>query len=162
MTGRPIGIFARTFPGTEPGAVLAAARDAGYDCVQLNLSSAGLPAMPDAVPPEVEGRVVAAARTASVAITALSGTYNMIHPDPAERVRGLRRLGVVLRTAARIGAHPLIGAERPVYAPTPYRFLALRGFPYLLVHDAAAAPPRILRVVHGARDLPGLLAALRG
>jgi sugar phosphate isomerase/epimerase/pimeloyl-ACP methyl ester carboxylesterase len=104
MTGRPIGIFARTFPGTEPGAVLAAARDAGYDCVQLNLSSAGLPAMPDAVPPEVEGRVVAAARTASVAITALSGTYNMIHPDPAERVRGLRRLGVVLRTAARIGA----------------------------------------------------------
>lgn len=105
MAGRwPIGIFARTFPGTEPEAVLAAARDAGYDCVQLNLSCAGLPSMPDAVPPEVEGRIAAAARDAGVGFAALSGTYNMIHPDTAERARGLRRLGVVLETAARIGA----------------------------------------------------------
>lgn len=83
-----------------------------------------------------------------------------IAEDSPDAARAL--VAAVQAAAARIGAHPLIGAERPVYAPTPYRFLALRGFPYLLVHDAAAAPPRILRVVHGARDLPGLLAALRG
>lgn len=103
MAGR-IGIFARTFPGTEPEAVLAAVRDAGFDCAQFNLSSAGLPSMPDAVPEGVAERVAAAARATSVGIAALSGTYNMIHPDPAERARGLRRLGVVLEAAARIGA----------------------------------------------------------
>jgi sugar phosphate isomerase/epimerase len=102
-----IGIFARTFPGTEPEAVLAAVRDAGCDCAQFNLSSAGLPPMPDAVPPGTAGRIAAAARATSVGLAALSGTYNMIHPDPAVRALGLRRLEPLLACAAALGA-PLV------------------------------------------------------
>jgi hypothetical protein len=37
----------------------------------------------------------------------------------------------------------------------------LTRFPYILVYDARARPPRIARVVHMARDLAPLLADLR-
>jgi toxin ParE1/3/4 len=33
----------------------------------------------------------------------------------------------------------------------------LTGFPYVVVYDAASLPPRIVRILHGARDLPGAL-----
>ena len=38
-----------------------------------------------------------------VAIAAVSGTYNMIHPDPEVRATGLRRLGVLIDHARRDG-----------------------------------------------------------
>jgi len=40
------------------------------------------------------------------------------------------------------------------------RFLAVHGFPYLLVYNADRRPPLIVRVLHGARDLPSLLRGL--
>ncbi|TIV68932.1 MAG: sugar phosphate isomerase/epimerase, partial [Mesorhizobium sp.] len=45
-----VGVFAKTFPGSEPTGVLAAVRDAGFAATQFNLACAGLPSMPDAVP----------------------------------------------------------------------------------------------------------------
>ena len=47
-----IGMFAKTFPGSEPAGVLAAVRDAGFAVTQFNLACAGLPSMPDEVPAE--------------------------------------------------------------------------------------------------------------
>jgi sugar phosphate isomerase/epimerase len=98
-----LGIFAKTFPGATAEAVLAAARDAGYGCVQFNLACCGLPSMPDAVPPGTAAAIRAASTETGVAIAALSGTYNMIHPDPAVRARGLRRLALLLSEARAIG-----------------------------------------------------------
>jgi plasmid stabilization system protein ParE len=49
---------------------------------------------------------------------------------------------------------------RPDLAGPEVRFYVLRGFPYVLVYDAEAGPPRILRVMHGARDLPELMKDL--
>jgi len=42
-------------------------------------------------------------------------------------------------------------------APERYRFWSLRAFLYLLVYDAEAEPPIILRFVHQSRDLPAVL-----
>ncbi|WP_130472872.1 type II toxin-antitoxin system RelE/ParE family toxin [Candidatus Magnetaquicoccus inordinatus] len=56
--------------------------------------------------------------------------------------------------------YPLAGGERRELADPPVRFLSLTDFPYLLVYDSAVVPPLILRILHGARDLPELLAAL--
>ena len=42
-------------------------------------------------------------------------------------------------------------------AGEPYRFLALTGFSYVIVYNADRTPPLILRILHGARDLPELL-----
>jgi sugar phosphate isomerase/epimerase len=98
-----LGIFAKTFPGTTPEAVLTAARDAGYGCVQFNLACCGLPSMPDELPPGAAAGIAAASARTGVTIAALSGTYNMIHPDPAVRAQGLRRLEVLLSEARAMG-----------------------------------------------------------
>ena len=98
-----LGIFAKTFAGTTAEAVLTAACDAGYGCVQFNLACCGLPSMPDELPPGTSAAIAAASSHTGVAIAALSGTYNMIHPDPAVRAQGLRRLELLLAEARSMG-----------------------------------------------------------
>lgn len=98
-----LGIFARTFAGNDPETVLAAARRAGYSAVQYNMACSGVGAMPDELEPEVAERAGAAARAAGVEMAALSGTYNMIHPDAAVREQGHRRLEVLARCCAALG-----------------------------------------------------------
>ncbi len=102
-----LGIFAKTFPGPDPDAVLGQVAAAGYACTQFNMACAGLPAMPNAISPAVCASIVEAARRNGVAVVALSGTYNMIHPDPAVRAAGLARLDVMLAAAAAMGV-PLV------------------------------------------------------
>ncbi|RUT97545.1 sugar phosphate isomerase/epimerase, partial [Mesorhizobium sp. USDA-HM6] len=102
-----IGVFAKTFPGSEPAGVLAAVREAGYAVTQFNLACAGLPSMPDEVPDEAIHAIGAAAKASCVGLVALSGTYNMAHPDSRVRDDGLRRLAVVIATAARLSI-PLV------------------------------------------------------
>lgn len=102
-----IGIFAKTFAGTNPASVLGAVRDSGYACAQFNLACAGLPSMPDAVVPETIAAIAAASRATGVRLAALSGTYNMAHPHDAVRADGLRRLAVVIEAAAALSI-PLV------------------------------------------------------
>ncbi len=63
-----------------------------------------------------------------------------------------------LRVANLLAKQPMLGRQRPGLLPEPYRFWSLRGFPYLLVYNAAASPPQILRVLHTARGLAPVLA----
>lgn len=97
------GIFAKTFEGTDAATVLGAARAAGYETVQFNMACLGLPPMPDAVPPALAAGVAEASAAAGVTIAAVSGTYNMIHPDPAIRAEGLRRLEAIAAASAAMG-----------------------------------------------------------
>ncbi|KZD12607.1 type II toxin-antitoxin system RelE/ParE family toxin [Oceanibaculum pacificum] len=60
--------------------------------------------------------------------------------------------------ALRIGRHPHLGIERSALAGLPIRFLVLTGYPYVLVYDADRQPALILRILHGARDLPEIFA----
>ena len=98
-----LGIFAKTFPGSDPIDVMSLAKAAGYASVQYNMACSGLAAMPDTIPPRVAEAVRAAAKATGVAVAAVSGTYNMIHPDPAVRAVGLRRLGVLVDAASALG-----------------------------------------------------------
>jgi toxin ParE1/3/4 len=75
------------------------------------------------------------------------------NPVAAETLRG-----VATTAARRLGRHPLLGAARPMLGADRYRFFRLRGYPYLLVYTADTSPPRILRVLHMARDLPKIIA----
>jgi sugar phosphate isomerase/epimerase len=102
-----IGIFAKTFSGIDPLAVLSAVRDSGYSSTQFNLACCGLPSMPDAVPDDVIAVIGSAAKSAGISLAALSGTYNMAHPDRAVREKGLRQLDVVIETAAALSI-PLV------------------------------------------------------
>ncbi len=78
------------------------------------------------------------------------------NPEAAARLR----LGVA-KAARILGEHPYVGNLRPSVANEPYRFLGLRGLPYLVVYIPDRRPPLILRVLHTARDLQEVLRDLR-
>ena len=98
-----IGIFAKSFAGTDPETVLEAVAAAGFSTAQYNMACSGLPSMPDAIADEVAAAVALAARRTGVEIGAVSGTYNMIHPDPAERALGHARLASIAAAAGPMG-----------------------------------------------------------
>ena len=98
-----LGIFAKTFRRPDAQATLEAVRAAGLRCAQFNLECAGLSSMPAEVPPETLTAIASASRTTAVRLAALSGTFNMAHPDREIRERGLLRLRVVAEAAAQLG-----------------------------------------------------------
>jgi sugar phosphate isomerase/epimerase len=100
-----LGIFAKTFPGTDPHAVLAQVKAAGFATAQYNMGCSGLPPMPHQIPPQLAAAVANAAEQNGVSLCAVSGTYNMAHPDPAVRADGLRRLEVIAAACAAMGAN---------------------------------------------------------
>jgi sugar phosphate isomerase/epimerase len=101
---RPLGIFAKTFERASVDAVFAAVASHGLSTVQFNMACAGLPSLPGPVPDAVPAAIRAAAERHGIAIAALSGTYNMIHPDRALRLDGQARLAALIALAPRLGA----------------------------------------------------------
>jgi sugar phosphate isomerase/epimerase len=95
-----LGIFAKTFAGTDPVSVLRAAKSAGYETVQYNMACSGLAAMPDEISEKSISDIRQAATETSTTIAALSATYNMIHPYTDERAKGHRKLAVAAQAAA--------------------------------------------------------------
>jgi sugar phosphate isomerase/epimerase len=102
-----LGIFAKTFPGSDPDTVLAAARGAGYRTVQYNMACSGLEPMPAAISRDMADAVRVAAEDQGLAVAAVSATYNMIHPDPTVRRRGHDSLAVLAASAHRMGTRLL-------------------------------------------------------
>lgn len=95
-----IGIFAKTFSRKAVDEVFDAVHNHGIACVQFNMACCGLPSMPDSIEPAIARGIAESARSHHIDIAAVSGTFNMIHPDPQQRRAGLRRLAA-LATAAR-------------------------------------------------------------
>lgn len=87
-----LGIFAKTFAGTAPAKVLPAVALAGFAVTQYNMTCSGLVAMPDVIETGVARAVATAAQDCGIRIAAVSGTYNMVHPDRRLREAGHARL----------------------------------------------------------------------
>lgn len=97
------GIFAKTFSRSSPEGVLDAVVAHGLYETQLNMSVAGLPSMPEEIDPALADLVRGAAARRGVTLAAVSGTFNMAHPDGEVRRDGLRRLGVISGACERLG-----------------------------------------------------------
>ena len=98
-----LGIFAKTFPRPSVEETLDAVRAHGLDATQFNLSVAGLASMPDSVPAGLPERVHARLRERALDMAAVSGTFNMAHPEAPVRVDGLRRLEVLAAACPALG-----------------------------------------------------------
>lgn len=98
-----LGIFAKTFPRPSLEATLDAVAAHGLTHVQFNMSCAGLPTLPDEIPDALCERIAQAFADRGLTMAAVSGTFNMIHPDPVRRADGLRRLGVLMAASKRMG-----------------------------------------------------------
>jgi len=98
-----IGILLGTFARPTLEARLDAAKACGIACAQLSMDCAALPAMPDAIPPELIERSRREFAAREIAIASLQGTFNMSHPDAQQRQAGLRRLKVLADACKGLG-----------------------------------------------------------
>jgi sugar phosphate isomerase/epimerase len=97
-----LGIFAKTFRRPDAQATLEVVRALGLGCVQFNFECAGLSSMPEEVPRSTLAAIAAASRDTGVRLAALSGTFNMAHPEPDVRKGGVLRLRAVTEAAAQL------------------------------------------------------------
>ncbi len=99
------------------------------------------------------------ARFAPAARRDLVAVVVWIAKDNPSAARALQ--DTVLRAAVHLGDHPQLGALRnDLVLGKVFRMLPLTGFPYVIVYTDAQHPPMILRILHGARDLPDILGNL--
>ncbi len=97
------GIFAKIFADGSLDASLDGVLASGVAAIQFNLALTGGPSLPDDVPPGLAARVRDSMRDRDLEMVAVSGTYNMAHPDPAVRRRGLQCLETVVAAAPTLG-----------------------------------------------------------
>ena len=64
---------------------------------------AGLPSLPDEIDPSLAKRIRKAAAEQRIAIKAVSGTFNMIHPDAKQRRDGLHKLSIIAGACEPLG-----------------------------------------------------------
>src|SRR6202162_2121457 len=97
-----IGIFAKTFSRPTIEELFQAIARYGINSVQFNLSCVGLETLPENVSSELIQRIADAAEQTTVELAALSGTFNMAHPDPAVRRDGLQKFEILCQVATRL------------------------------------------------------------
>jgi sugar phosphate isomerase/epimerase len=97
------GIFAKTFANESLEASLDGVQASGLSAIQFNLALTGGPSLPDDVPPRLAARVRDGVRARRLDMVAVSGTYNMAHPDRQVRRAGLVALTTVIAAAPALG-----------------------------------------------------------
>jgi sugar phosphate isomerase/epimerase len=100
-----IGLFAKTFAGTDPRVVLNQCRAAGFQAVQYNMACSGIGSLPEEISPNAAAAVTAAAISNGIEIAAVSATYNMAHPDLAKREAGRRSFQAIAACAKSMGTN---------------------------------------------------------
>ena len=100
-----MGIFTKTFVRPVLEEVLDAVTRYGLEAVQLNLDAADGADMPSTLPASATRRIRRAMENRGLEVAALSGTFNMIHPDQKQRREGMRRLGLVTAACGPIGTN---------------------------------------------------------
>ncbi|HLN31138.1 MAG TPA: sugar phosphate isomerase/epimerase [Gemmataceae bacterium] len=98
-----LGIFAKTFVRPTLEETLDAVWAHGFDCVQFNMACAGLPSLPERIDGGLADQIRQQTARRGITMAAVSGTFNMIHPDLVKRRDGLRRLRVLAGSCQRLG-----------------------------------------------------------
>jgi sugar phosphate isomerase/epimerase len=75
----------------------------GLRHTQFNMSSVHASSMPEQIPPELAKRIRDSFERQSVEMVAISGTFNMIHPDRRVVAGGLRRLKTLAAACQAMG-----------------------------------------------------------
>ena len=98
-----IGIMSRTFARATLEEELDAVANHGISCMQFGLSSAGVTELPTHIDVDLCHKIREEMSSRNITMTALSGTYNMIHPDLQQRADGLRNLRVLASACDQLG-----------------------------------------------------------
>jgi sugar phosphate isomerase/epimerase len=98
-----LGIFAKTFTRPTLEETLDAVAAHGFHCVQFNLACAGVESLPARIDAALCERIRREMASRRISMAAVSGTFNMIHPDLQKRREGLVRLRTLAVAAPQLG-----------------------------------------------------------
>lgn len=98
-----LGIFAKTFDRKTSAKLADAIALAGYECTQFNMASIGLETLPEEVDETSLSAVKRDFEASRVAIPVISGTYNMIAPDPKVVEQGRLGFRVLAEASKALG-----------------------------------------------------------
>jgi sugar phosphate isomerase/epimerase len=98
-----LGIFSKTFERPTLSKRFDAVKAAGVGQIQFNWSCAGLHSMPEAISEDLADEVRRESTRREITIDAVSGTFNMAHPDELVRAAGLRSLRGIAERCETIG-----------------------------------------------------------
>jgi sugar phosphate isomerase/epimerase len=145
-----LGIFSRTYQPDGIDRIFARIAQDGYQAIQFNFSSAGLPSLPEDWPEAAIKEVMASANQRGLTICALSGTYNMAHPDAA------------IRQADRIGFANVMRAAQFMQVPLVTLCTGSRDARNMWLHHPDNASPEAWVALRGELDLALDLAERHG
>ncbi|MDP9136364.1 MAG: sugar phosphate isomerase/epimerase [Actinomycetota bacterium] len=98
-----LGIFAKTFSRRSLAETLDAVAAHHIEAIQFNMAVTGGPSLPAEIPEAASEAVRAAVSARGLTMSAVSGTYNMAHPDPGVRSDGQARLAALIAAAPALG-----------------------------------------------------------
>ena len=98
-----LGIFAKTFKADSLEVILDKVKAYELECVQFNLQCVGLDALPKEIPIATAKKIKKIFEEKAIKMTAVSGTFNMIHPDANILEQGLRSFALIAENCALIG-----------------------------------------------------------
>lgn len=111
-----IGIFSRTYSDENMANVFKSMAQQGIFHTQFNFQTAGLKPLPDDVSEETLKDILQLSRQYGVELVALTGTFNMIDPNSAQKEAGIaqfenqcqwaKRLGIKVVTLCTGSKHP--------------------------------------------------------
>jgi len=97
-----IGLFARTLTQPTPGELFDAISGFGVNAVQFNFSCVRQPTLPERIDPRLADLIQREAAARKLSISAVSATFNLIHPNFRIRQDGLMRLRELAAACARM------------------------------------------------------------
>lgn len=118
-----IGIMAKTFVRPTVDEIMGAVAAHGLHHIQFSLSCVAGSDTPDSIDPALCDRIRRAMDGRGIAMSAVSGTFNMIDPDMEKRRQGLRRLRALAAVCDRLGASVITlctGTRNPDYMWRPH------------------------------------------
>lgn len=98
-----LGIFAKTFKADSLDEMLDKVKAHNFVCVQFNMQCADLEALPLEIPTDIAKHIKSVFQKKEVRMTAVSGTFNMIHPNPSILEQGLRSFDLIAESCVLMG-----------------------------------------------------------
>jgi len=100
-----IGIFAKTFAGESLDAILDLVIQNDFETVQFNMACAGLDSLPGVYPGDILQSTKNSLSQHNLSVTAVSGSFNMVHPVVEEREAGLKKLCLMMENVKELGTN---------------------------------------------------------
>lgn len=97
-----LGIFAKTFTRPSVEKTFKAVAMHNIHAVQFSMATVGLDSLPNEVSEQEIEEIKRASKKYNIQLSALSGTFNMAHPDAKHRQDELKRFAVLVEAAKRL------------------------------------------------------------